>query len=86
LKGDPNDFRYQPDVMAPAEIWPDDERPVTNVGKTIGGKQVTDDPHRVAPEPAEKRPESRPRPSPLPDGEVRIDGHNVSFKMRRSGA
>src|SRR6266545_699661 len=85
LKGDPNDFRYEPDVVAPAEIWPDEERPVTNVGKTIGGKQVNEEPQWTAPEPAQKRPESTPRSSPLPDGEVRIDGHIVAFKMRRSG-
>jgi hypothetical protein len=71
--------------VAPPEIWPDEERPVTNVGKTIGGKQVNEEPQWTAPEPAPKRPESKPRSSPLPDGEVRIDGHNVSFKMRRSG-
>jgi len=85
LKGDPEDFRYQPDVMAPAEIWPDEERPVTNVGKTIGGKQVSEQPQWTTQEPAQQRSEPRPRPSPLPDGEVRIDGHNVSFKLRRSG-
>jgi hypothetical protein len=72
-------------MMAPAEIWPDEERPVTNLGKTIGGKQVLDEPQWTAPEPAAKRPEPKSRSSPLPDGEVRIDGHNVSFKMRRNG-
>jgi hypothetical protein len=72
--------------VAPPEIWPDEERQITNVGKTIGGKQVTEEPQWYAPEPVQRRSESKPSSSPLPEGEVRIDGHNVSFKMRRSGS
>lgn len=83
--GDPDDFRFQPDFVAPSVIQPGEERPVEDFSSTIGGKQVSNDPWSAPVEDLPRARESTSRPSPLPDGEIRMEGHNVSFKRRPRG-
>ncbi|MGH3657232.1 MAG: hypothetical protein ACRDUA_11275 [Micromonosporaceae bacterium] len=87
LLGDPNDFRYDGEVVAPPEIHPDEQRPVTEMGKTIGGgRKPTEAQPSGQPEETKHR-ETAPSPTPLFDPKILPDGDDVQFKMRRrSGA
>lgn len=86
LLGDPDDFRFDPEVVAPPELHPDDERPVVNMGKTIGGKQVSADAQQPgADAPTAKSGKQAPSASPFPDGDIELEGTDGPFKLRRRG-